>query len=356
VPASTPAGDQTWDPPPATGPYAIADVEPGIGWSYERNPEWGANNGPLMPAMPDGHVDRIEIREIRGGRAQIKQVEGGQVDWMLGSPPVAQLSRLQRRYGGTQFRAQTTLSTYYFWMNTTKAPFNDLRVRRAVNFAVDASALSRFYGGEIAPNHQILPPDMPGYRRFDLYPHDMAKARRLMAAADPADREITVWTDTEPGNREAGVYYWRQLRKIGFQAHLKTLSPDVYFTAIGNGRTPNLDTGWANWFADYAHPADFVDPLLSGSSILPFYNGNFARIDIPALNAKMAALDEVPLGLEQERRYAALDRSYMKRAPWVPYGTRTWSTFVSKAVDLDKLVWNPLFGTDLASLRFKPGR
>jgi hypothetical protein len=35
---------------------------------------------------------------------------------------------------------------------------------------------------------------------------------------------------------------------------------------------------------------------------------------------------------------------------------RTWSTFVSKAVDLDKLVWNPLFGTDLASLRFEPGQ
>ncbi len=356
VPASTPARSQAWAPPPATGPYAITSVEPAIGWSYERNPEWAAHNGPLLPAIPDGHVDRIEVRVIPSGRAQVKQVEEGQVDWMLGSPPVAQLSGLQRRYGGTQFRAWTTLSTYYFWMNTAKPPFNDLRVRRAVNFAVDPSALSRLYGGEIAPTHQILPPDMPGYRKFDLYPHNMAKARRLMAAADPADREITVWTDTEEGNREAGVYYWRQLRKIGFHAHLKVLGSLNYYFTIGNGRTPNLDTGWANWFADYAHPDDFVDPLLSGSSILSFNNGNFARTDVPALNAKIAVLGKVSLGPEQERQYAALDRSYMKLAPWVPYGTQTWSTFVSKAIDLDKLVWNPLFGTDLASLRFEPSQ
>jgi hypothetical protein len=43
----------------------------------------------------------------------------------------------------------------------------------------------------------------------------------------------------------------------------------------------------------------------------------------------------------------------MKLAPWVPYGTRTLSTFVSKRVDLSKVVWNPSFGADLASFQFK---
>jgi peptide/nickel transport system substrate-binding protein len=352
VPPSTPPWEQTLHPPPATGPYAIVGVEPGIGWSCERNPAWLAANGALLPDLPDGHVDRIEIRVIANGRKQVRRVERGGVDWLLGEPPAAQLGELQGRYGGTQFRAQTTLSTYYFWMNTTRQPFNDVRVRRAVNFAVDPAALRRIYDGEVAPIEQILPPDMPGYRKLSLYPHSMAKARRLMAAADPADRDITVWTDTEPGNRRAGAYYRSQLQKLGFRVHLKALSPFDYYLRIGSSKTPNLDTGWANWFADFAHPADFFDPLLSGSSILPSYNGNFARFDIPALNARMAALDDVPLGPAQERQYAALDRNVMKRAPLVPFGTRTWPTFVSKAVDLDKVVWNPLFGTDLASLRF----
>jgi hypothetical protein len=54
-----------------------------------------------------------------------------------------------------------------------------------------------------------------------------------------------------------------------------------------------------------------------------------------------------------ESRYAALDRSYMKLAPMVPYGTRLLSTFVSKSIDLDKVVWSPTFGDDLASFQFR---
>ncbi len=49
VPPSTPARSQTQHPPPATGPYAITGVEPVVGWTYERNPEWEAHNGPSMP-------------------------------------------------------------------------------------------------------------------------------------------------------------------------------------------------------------------------------------------------------------------------------------------------------------------
>jgi hypothetical protein len=67
----------------------------------------------------------------------------------------------------------------------------------------------------------------------------------------------------------------------------------------------------------------------------------------------LAKLRRQPLGPAQERQYAALDRSYMKLAPWVPYGIRILSTFVSKRVDLDKVVWNPTFGADLTSFQFK---
>jgi len=214
--------------------------------------------------------------------------------------------------------------------------------------------LARISGGEVQPIQQILPPGMPGYERFKLYPFNPVKARRLIAAADPADREITVWTDTESPNFEAAAYYRRQLRKLGFTVHLKVVSAAAYFTVIGNARTPNLDTGWANWFADYAHPADFFEPLLSGAAIHPFESSNFGRIDVPSLSSKIAALGKARLGPSQERRYASLDRGFMRLAPWVPYGTPTWSTFVSSAVDLDKLIWNPLFGTDLTSFRLSP--
>jgi len=352
VPPDTPMREAFYRPPPATGPYAISKVTD-TGWSYVRNPEWKRHNRKLLPQLPSGRVGRIEVKVVRNDEKQVTGVLQGKFDWMQNPPPATRYSELLARYENTRFRVEPTLSTYYFWMNTRKAPFNDLRVRQAVNYAVDASALQLIYAGQITPTHQILPPDMPGYQQYDLYPHDMVKAKQLIAEAQPKDREITVWTDSESPNDEAGFYYASVLRQLGFKTHLKVVNADNYFTVIGNTSTPNLDTGWSNWFVDYAHPNDWFQPMLAGSSILHTYNGNFAQIDIPSLNSKIAELSQTPLGPAQEAEYAALDRSYMKLAPWVPYGTRTLSTFVSKRVDLSKVVWNPLFGADLTSFQPK---
>ncbi|HET9678143.1 MAG TPA: ABC transporter substrate-binding protein [Solirubrobacterales bacterium] len=353
VPPSTPLHDSTLHPPPATGPYVITNSTPGSGWSYNRNPAWSGNNQTLMPQLPSGHVDEIEVQVVRNAEAQTKGVEQGDYDWMQSPPPADQFPKLARRYRGTQFRIERTLSTYYFWMNARRAPFKDLRVRRAVNYAIDPHALQKIYGGQIAPAHQVLPPEMPGYRKFDLYPHNMAKARHLIAKAHPRDRKITVWTDSEPPNKEAGTYYAFVLQQLGFKVRLKVVNAFDYFSVIGNTSTPNLDTGWSDWFEDYPHPNDFFQPLLAGESILRRNNGNFAQLDVPRLNAKIAKLATTPLGPTQKRQYAALDRSYMKLAPWAPYGTRTLSTFVSKRIDLAKVIWNPTFGADLTSFQLR---
>lgn len=352
VPSDTPMRDLTFRPPPATGPYVITDIDP-RGWTYIRNPAWEARNARLMPRLPRGHVDRIEVRIVRNADARLRQVIEGRLDWAVGQIPADRYAELQREYGGSQLRTEPTLSTYYFWMNTTKAPFSDLRVREAANYAVDRTVLAEIYAGQLVPSQQILPPGMPGYRQYALFPYDLEKARRLVAAADPADRTVTVWADSGSPDREAAAYYRAQLQNIGLRASLKFVGSLSYFTEIGNRSTPDLDTGWANWFADYPHPDDFFQPTLLGTSILPFNNGNFAQLAVPALDSQIEKLSRRPLGPAQERSYATLDRRYMERAPWVPYGSLTLSTFVSKRVDLDSVAWNPLIGPDLASFRLQ---
>ncbi len=238
-------------------------------------------------------------------------------------------------------------------MNTQKPPFDDLKVRQAVNYAVDAEALRRIYADQIAPTQQILPPGMPGYKKFELYPHDMNKAKQLFQEANPADKDITVWTDAESPNNDAGTYFQDTLKKLGFNAKLKILNPDNYFTIIGNAKTPDLDAGWSDWFEDYPHPSDFFDPLLNGENIQSTNNNNFANVNIPELNAKINELAKQQLGSSQIDQYAALDQSYMEQAPWVPYGNRILSTFVSSDIDLDKIIWNPTFEDDFSSIQFK---
>lgn len=353
VPPDTPNTNQSTSPPPASGPYMITKANPGKGWSYERNPYWEKVNGKAMPDIPSGHMDKINVTIVRNPSTQVNDIEQGKFDWMQTQPPPDRYAEVKSKYEGTQLRVEKTISTYYFWMNVNRPPFDDVKVRQAVNYAVDPEALERIYVGSLIGTQQILPPGIPGYEKIELYPHDLAKAKAMIKEADPADMDITVWGDNEAENEAAVTYYNDILQQLGFNTNLKILNADNYFTVIGNQSTPELDTGWSDWFQDYPHPNDFFQPMLSGESILPTNNGNFAEIDVPELNEKISRLGEAPLTSAEETEYAALDKAYMEEAPWAPYGNRAVSTFVSDAIDLDKVIFNLTFGQDLTSFQFK---
>jgi peptide/nickel transport system substrate-binding protein len=353
VPAGAPEQDLSSDPPPATGPYEIVKSQPGKGWEYARNPQWAKANGELMPEIPDGHMDRIEVTVIRNASAQVDDIEQGTYDWMGNSLPADRYAAVKNEFDGTQFRVEETASTYFFWMNTSEAPFDDPQVRQAVNHAVNPEALERIYAGQLSGGQQVLPPGMPGYEKLDLYPTDVAKAKEMLREANPADKQVTVWTDTESPNNEAGEYFEGVLNEIGFDATLKIVNADNYFTVVGNGSTPDLDAGWANWFQDYPHPNTFFDPMFNEAAISPTNTTNLARFADPAISAQIEKLASKPLDPEVEAAYADLDREVMEAAPWAPYGTSTIPTFVSGAIDLDSVVFNPTFSQDLASFQFK---
>ena len=157
----------------------------------------------------------------------------------------------------------------------------------------------------------------------------MAKAKELINEANPSDMDITVWTDNESPNNEAGDYYEDVLKKLGFNTKLKIINADNYFTVIGN----QID----------ARPRHRLVGLVRGlpapERLLPAAAGRrkhpadqqrqLRQIDDPELNKKIDKLGEEQLGPEQEAEYAELDKKFMEQAPWAPYGNRTLSTFVS---------------------------
>jgi peptide/nickel transport system substrate-binding protein len=343
VPQGTPIEDLSAHPPPGTGPYMISKSQPGKGWEYKRNPYWAKANSKAMPEYPSGHVNGAKVTVVHNADAQVNDIEQGKYDWMQDPPPASRYAQVKEKYEGTQFRVYPTISTYYFWMNQKRPPFDDLKVRQAVNYAVDSAALERIYSGQIQATQQILPPGMPAYEKFELYPHNMTKAKELIEEANPADRNITVWTDDESPNKEAGEYYDGVLSELGFHTKLKIIG----------AATPDLDTGWFDWFQDYPHPNDFFQTLLSGESIAPTGNSNFSETDEPELTREIAKLDEEQLGPEQEKRYAELDKKFMEVAPWAPFGNRTLSTFVSSAINLESVISNPTFFEYLTSFEFK---
>ncbi|WP_197382880.1 ABC transporter substrate-binding protein [Mycolicibacterium mengxianglii] len=355
VPPSTPLSDDaTNNPPPSSGPFMITNVEAPQTLTLERNPNFQTVKDAGATEVADVNVDKVTVTQNKSNTAQVTGVEQNTIDFMVDPPDADRMQEVTSRFGD-RFRLEESINTFYFWMNTQTAPFNDLRVRQAVNYAIDPEALNRVFGGRLHPTQQILPPGMPGYEEYKLYPGpDMNKAKQLIAEANPADRDITVWTNDEPDRKRIGEYYHDVLNQLGFNATLKVIAGDVYFTTIGNNSTPDLDTGFANWYQDFPHPDDFFRPLLNSASILPTNGNNYSRASIPGLDAKMNELLTKQLSDgDTEQQYAALDKAFMEQAVWAPYGNDQTATFVSDRIDFDKASSHILFTQDWSALALK---
>jgi peptide/nickel transport system substrate-binding protein len=360
VPPGTPAKDQTPNPPASTGPYQIIDNNPGHEWTLTRNPQWAKNNSQILSDLPTPHLDKI-VEKVNPNQASgTPLVEQNKADLLYDPPPTDQLGAVQSKYSD-RFKPEITVSTYYFWMNTAKTtaggvanPFSDVKVRQAVNYAIDPTAIQKLYGGLLAPTQQVLPPNMKGYKKIELYPHNLSKAKQLMQQANlpSSEMNITVWTDDVEPNSNVGQYYQSVLQKLGFNAKLNVVNGATYFTTLGNLKTPGLNTGWSDWFQDFPHPNDFFQPLLNGASIHPTNNNNYAQFNDPTLNKTMDTLAQKPLD-SVVNQYAALDKSTMEQAPWAPYGNRELSLFTSDKINFDSIIWSPVFDQDYSSFELK---
>jgi len=354
VPPTTPLDKETTNnPPPSSGPFVITTVDAPNTLTMERNPQFKTIRDAGATEVPDVSVDKIIVTQNKNNSAQVTGIEQNTIDYMVDPPDADRLPEVKSKFAD-RFRFEDSINTYYFWMNNQTAPFNDVKVRQAINYAIDPEALNRVFGGRLHATQQILPPGMPGYDEYTLYPGpDMDKAKQLLAEANPADKNITVWTDDEPDRKRIGQYYQDLLKELGFNAELKVISGDTYFQTIGNLSTPDLDTGFADWFQDFPHPDDFFRPLLNGTNILPTNNSNFSQVNIPANDAKQDELVQQQLTDDVRKQYAELDKSYMEQAVWAPYGNEQFTTFLSDRLDFDKAYRHLLFSQDFSSFALK---
>jgi peptide/nickel transport system substrate-binding protein len=351
VPPNTPAMDQTRNPPPATGPYAISSSDPPHQFVLERNPEWAPANQKLVPNVPTPQADRITEQVVGSPAAATVQVERNQADFMVGPPPTARLLDLIWKYPD-RFGEAVAPSTYYFWMNTTQPPFDDPKVRQAVNYAINPSALQRIYGGLMIASQQVLPQGVPGYSKFTPYPHDFPTARELIRKASPSSEKVTVWADTPRQDRRAGAYLQSVLRRLGFAPKLRIVSAAAYYRTVGNPKTPHLDAGVGRSSPLLPHPNQYFGAL-DGRAIGQVANPNLAQLDDPALNHEIERLAQQPLDSTTEADYSALDRSVMAKAPWAPWGSTKVPTFTSDRIDFGSVIFNPVMRQDFGSFALK---
>ncbi len=233
-------------------------------------------------------------------------------------------------------------------MNTKVPPFDNVKVRQAVNYAVNRQALVRVYGGLAQPTENILPPTYPQYTKHDLYPYDLAKAKQLIKQAGATGAKVTVWNHDRGLDPKATAYLTDVLNAIGLDAKEKIVNSAVYWTTVGNQAT-KAQIGFADWFQDYPHPLDWFDVLLNGDRITQTHNNNYANYDNKSVNQTIASLKKEPtLSEAVNAKWATLDKSIMQDAPWVPFINRQFTDFFNSGMDLSCYVNHVLYQFDFA--------
>ena len=283
-------------------------------------------------------------------RAALHAVLSGKDDWMSYWPiPGKRLPGVEKRYAD-RLRVFTPPNLSYFFMNTHRAPFDSLAVRRAVNYAISRKWLVHLAGGLANGTENILPPGYPSYVKHKLYPHDLSKAKKLVAESGYLNTRVTVWNHDVPGDLPFTEYLVSVLNKLGFKASEHVVTPSNYWSTLSEPST-KAQIGFANWLQDYPHPLDWFGVLLDGRQTVAARNDNYAYFDVPSVNRKIESLTRQPeLTPKLDAQWAKLDRKAMTLAPWAPFLNRKGVDLFSARVQLDCYVNNVLYGFDYASI------
>jgi peptide/nickel transport system substrate-binding protein len=342
VPADSPPRDAGTKPIPGTGAYYFSSYNPNKQLVMKRNPyfkQWSKD------AQPDGYPDQITQSFGLTVEAQITAIENGQYDWTLEAPPADRLGEIGTKYA-SQVHVETLTAFWYVPMNTNLPPFNNLKARQAVNYAIDRNAAVKIFGGPklAAPSCQVLPPGFPGHQDYCPYTKnpgtnwsapDVAKAKKLVKESGTAGQKVAVVTPDDEVNKAMGVYLQSVLNQIGYKATVKPISQNISFTYVQNTKN-KVQINTQQWYQDYPAASDFLYVLFGCES---FHPGSDSSINIAGfcdkkINAQMHRA--LALGSTDEEAanalWAKIDRQVTDASPMATLFTPKHIDFLSKRV------------------------
>jgi peptide/nickel transport system substrate-binding protein len=292
-----------------------------------------------LPGIPGGNLDRIGVRVVQSPGRQVRAVIAGSLDYTPDPAPTDLLPLIRSKYRD-RYGEQRTLSSNWLAMNGRRKPFDDERVRRAVNYAVDGGRLERLTLGFLEPSCNLIPRDMPGYRRLDpcpygsrIAPANLVKARGLVDRANARGARVTVLASRVGEGPVLSRYFVSTLRKIGLRARRRLVAGAV--------APRRRDQAWLDsWHAGLPHPAE---PLR-------LVRGQDAAIDV-----ETAALSRQPLDADNALDdWADLDRQLVDAAYVAPFGADKRSTLLSERLDFANCSrFHPVYGSDWSSFCLK---
>lgn len=277
VPTAIPVEDQERNPVPATGPYMIKEAS-ADGIELVRNPEFREWSG---AAQPDGFVDAISWRFEQTLASAFNRLSEDSLDLMTEEPRPEDLEILMAAHPDQAVTSFLPV-TIFVGFDVLQPPFDDVRVRRALNYAIDRDRMVELLGDTTSqrPTCQILPPNFHGYAPFCPYTlepesgvwsaPDLDRARALIEEAGASGERVTVWVMAQdpliPDPPEVMQHVVDVLNDLGLRARLKVVEDDdEYFDAVYQataqaGTRAHPQTYLSGWGPDYPFASNFIEP------------------------------------------------------------------------------------------------
>jgi len=315
---------------PAAGPYYIASRDPGRSTVLKRNPNYKGDR----PANPDQIVFTPNVNTDQS----LLQVKAGQADMDIIGIPATAAAGLGQQYGVNKgrFYVGSTSCVNYMAMNNARAPFNNVNLRKAVEYAIDRPAQVRLLGAFAGKRTaQMLVPGIPGYKPFNAYPikgADVAKAKSIGGAAIASAPTLNVVHTTSTASTNRAQVAEFNLKQVGFKVNDQPTPATNYYQVIQTrGTTYNFVTN-GGWCADYFDPFDYLNVLFDGRKLQAANNNNYAYFNNAAFNKGLDHASSLS-GSARAAAYAKLDQDLMaKYAPVVPWVISTNRYFTASRV------------------------
>lgn len=300
--------------PVGTGPFILESWnEATMHLKFRRNPaHWRAE---------DFLLERVEMRQIRENTTRLILLEQGVLDMCSVS---SEHVNVARRNPNIELKSVPYLAIVYIGFNCQKPPFDDPRVRRACNHAVNKEDIIKYmFFGVGEPAKGPLPEVLPAFNdELDYYEYDPDKARQLLEEANyPFDYEAQFWTKEVGSYNKLAQAVVEYLRKVGINAQLRVYDNGVYWDKFdeympeSGERFPTKEGvydmyvgGWAG--GEAAH--GFLEPLFKGRS---YSNSSF--YDVPGVNRLLDEYKYYPDEEDRERVYKEIQRIIVEDAPWI---------------------------------------
>ncbi|MEA2779523.1 MAG: peptide/nickel transport system substrate-binding protein [Rhodospirillaceae bacterium] len=319
--------------PVGTGAFKFGQWQLGQKLVLERNKDYHRAGVP--------YADEITFEFGQEPTVALLRLQKGEVDILGDGIPPAQFLQVTSNPANKSLYVQgEQMHTGYVTLNLKVKPFDDLKVRQAVNMAINKKRIIQIINGRAQAANQVLPPTLPGYAKdYQGYPYDPAKAKALLAEAGyPKGFSTELYTTgTDPQPRIAQAIQ-RDLAGIGVKADIKSLSGPAVIEAGGTeGQAPMVWSGGLAWIADFPDPSNFYTVILGCAGAVKG-GWNWSWYCNPELDKRAKAADAMVSDADQGKRAEAWKGIFidaMKDAPWIPIMNERRYTMHSERVGGD---------------------